>query len=73
MGMLRLATKASDGKANLHQGAIGVGLDIATGYALHAVQHNKLVTHHPDTGANLSTSRSPTGRSSCCSPRSATR
>ncbi len=54
MGMLRLATKASDGKANLHQGAIGVGLDIATGKALAAVQHNDLVTRHPDTGADLS-------------------
>ncbi len=54
MGMLRLATRASDGKANLHQGAIGVGLDIATGRAIRAVQHNMLVTHHPDTGADLS-------------------
>jgi len=54
MGMLRLATKESDGKANLHQGAIGVGLDIATGHALRAVQHNNIVTHHPDTGADLS-------------------
>ena len=27
MAMLRLATTASDGKANLHQGAVGVGLD----------------------------------------------
>ena len=53
MGMLRLATKSSDGKANLHQGAIGVGLDIATGQAIQAVQHNQLVTHHPDTGALL--------------------
>ena len=49
MAMLRLATKKSDGKANLHQGAVGVGLDIATGRALNAVQHSKPVTHHPDT------------------------
>jgi len=54
MGMLRLATRSSDGKANLHQGAIGVGLDVATGRAIRAVQHNELVTHHPDTGADLS-------------------
>lgn len=53
MGMLRLATKASDGKANLHQGAIGVGLDISTGDAIQAVMHERLVTHHPDTGADL--------------------
>jgi len=38
MAMLRLATHASDGKANLHQGAIGVGLAIATGQCTSAVQ-----------------------------------
>ena len=53
MAMLRIATKASDGKANLHQGAIGIGLDIATGRALQAVEGNRVVTHHPDTGADL--------------------
>jgi alpha-L-glutamate ligase-like protein len=49
MAMLRLATHASDGKANLHQGAVGVGLDIATGRALKAVQFSKPVNLHPDT------------------------
>ena len=53
MAMLRLATKKSDGKANLHQGAVGVGLDIATGRALKAVQHSLPITHHPDTGYPL--------------------
>lgn len=53
MGMLRLATHQSDGKANLHQGAVGVGLDLATGKATLAVQHNKRVTQHPDTGRPL--------------------
>ncbi|MCP5178610.1 MAG: alpha-L-glutamate ligase-like protein [Pseudomonadales bacterium] len=53
MGMLRLATHQSDGKANLHQGAVGVGLDLATGKATMAVQHNQRVTHHPDTGQPL--------------------
>ncbi len=53
MGMLRLATRASDGKANLHQGAVGVGLDLATGQAISAVQHDLPVTHHPDTGADF--------------------
>ena len=54
MGMLRLATKASDGKANLHQGAIGVGLDIGSGRAIAAVQYDKPIEIHPDTGAALS-------------------
>ncbi|WP_204114619.1 alpha-L-glutamate ligase-like protein [Shimia biformata] len=53
MAMTRLSTAASDGKANLHQGAVGVGLDIATGRALRAVQFDKPVTTHPDTGADL--------------------
>lgn len=54
MAMLRLATHASDGKANLHQGAVGVGLDITTGRAISAVQHNQIITHHPDTNKVLS-------------------
>jgi alpha-L-glutamate ligase-like protein len=53
MGMMRLATHASDGKANLHQGAVGVGVDIATGRSVAAVKNNQLVTHHPDTGVSL--------------------
>ncbi|MDX7889259.1 sugar-transfer associated ATP-grasp domain-containing protein, partial [Aeromonas caviae] len=31
MAMMRLSTSASDGKANLHQGAVGVGLCLRTG------------------------------------------
>lgn len=53
MAMLRLSTHASDGKANLHQGAIGVGLDIATGECVHAVQHSRRILNHPDTGVAL--------------------
>lgn len=53
MAMIRLSTHASDGKANLHQGAVGVGLDMKTGHAVRAVQFGKAVTHHPDTGQDL--------------------
>lgn len=53
MAMLRLATKASDGKANLHQGAIGVGLDIGNGHGLNAVQFNRPISNHPDMGLAL--------------------
>ena len=49
MAMTRLSTKASDGKANLHQGAVGVGLHIPTGMPIQAVQFNKIVERHPDT------------------------
>jgi alpha-L-glutamate ligase-like protein len=54
MAMIRLSTSASDGKANLHQGAVGVGIDIATGTALKAVQFGRPITRHPDTGKDLS-------------------
>lgn len=54
MAMLRLSTKASDGKANLHQGAVGVGLDIGSGRALKAVQFNRPILLHPDTGVPVS-------------------
>jgi len=53
MAMLRLPTKKSDGKANLHTGGIGVGIEIKTGRTTHAVQHNHPVTKHPDTGGLL--------------------
>jgi len=49
MAMLRLSTKESDGKANLHQGAVGVGIDIKTGRAINAVMNGKKVSFHPDT------------------------
>lgn len=55
MAMTRLSTADSDGKANLHQGAVGVGIDIGTGTALKAVQFGRPVTHHPDTEKELAT------------------
>lgn len=54
MAMLRLTTHASDGKANLHQGAVGIGIDIGSGSALHAVQYGETVSHHPDTRKTFS-------------------
>lgn len=59
MAMMRLSTAASDGKANLHQGAVGVGIDIATGKAISAVQFNRPVEVHPDTEVLLSTLEIP--------------
>ena len=59
MAMIRLSTSMSEGKANLHKGAVGVGLDIKTGEAISAVQFNRPVTHHPDTGAQFSELKVP--------------
>ncbi len=49
MAMVRLPTRLSSGKANLHLGAIGAGVDIASGTTLTAVFRNDVVTEHPDT------------------------
>ena len=59
MAMTRLSTSSSDGKANLHQGAVGVGMDIVTGKALRAVQNGRPLDYHPDTGAKLSELKIP--------------
>lgn len=54
MSMVRLPTRQSDGKANLHQGAVGSGIEIATGRTLPAVgAGNVVVDEHPDTGAAI--------------------
>lgn len=53
MAMTRLPTRRSDGKANLHQGAIGAGIDLTTGKTLAAVMNASIVTVHPDTGGNV--------------------
>lgn len=49
MAMVRLPTKASDGKANLHRGAIGAGIVISTGRTTSAVMGRSVLTKHPDT------------------------
>ena len=54
MAMVRLPTRLSDGKANLHQGAVGVGIEIATGQTLTGVWQNRMVAEHPDFGVALS-------------------
>lgn len=54
MAMSRLPTKISDGAANLHKGAIGLGLSLQDGSALQAVWKGRVIEHHPDTGADLS-------------------
>lgn len=50
MAMLRLPTKESDGKANLHLGAVGVGLDIGSGTATHIVHKNRIIDEVPGVG-----------------------
>jgi len=53
MAMLRLPTKESDGKANLHMGGIGVGIDIASGITTNAIQNDKLIESLPEANFPL--------------------
>lgn len=54
MAMLRLPTVSSAGKANLHMGGIGVGVDMCTGQTLNkGVRYNNFIDRHTDTGAKF--------------------
>ncbi|MDQ3002754.1 MAG: hypothetical protein M3Y08_16010 [Fibrobacterota bacterium] len=53
MSMLRLPTKKSGGTANLHQGGVGVGIEISTGRTLRAVCRGDSLLKHPDSGRAL--------------------
>lgn len=51
--MVRLPTRLSDGKANLHQGAVGAGVDLATGHTVDGVWLDRALDLHPDSGNPL--------------------
>lgn len=51
MAMLRIPTAQSRGKANVHLGGIGIGIDIATGKTTHAVQSGRVVKELPHGGS----------------------
>lgn len=53
MSMTRIPTRQSEGKANLHQGAVGVAIDIATGVTTHACFFGQPIDRHPDSGILL--------------------
>ena len=53
MAMLRLPTKESGGRANLHQGAIAVGIDITTGITTRGYWHGKYIYYKPNTKRKL--------------------
>lgn len=49
LAMARVPTRASDGRANLHQGAIGLGVDIETGVVERARLRGRPIDVHPDS------------------------
>ncbi|MFA6814180.1 MAG: sugar-transfer associated ATP-grasp domain-containing protein [Patescibacteria group bacterium] len=54
MAMLRLPTEESGGRANVSQGAIAVGIDIASGITTYAVAHKKQnINYLPGTKKKL--------------------
>jgi alpha-L-glutamate ligase-like protein len=53
MAMLRLPTRVSRGRANLHQGAVGVGIHLVTGRTFGGVYRNRAVTVHPETALSV--------------------
>lgn len=60
MAMLRLPTPKSEGRANLHQGAIAAGADIATGITTHAITGDgQPLTILPDSKKKLHGIRIP--------------
>ncbi len=46
--MIRLPTRASDGRANLHMGGMAAGIDLVTGVTTHGVLRGQTITRHPD-------------------------
>lgn len=59
MAMVRLPTRQSDGKANLHKGAVGAGIDMGSGCTLGGVCQNVAAPEHPDTGNPVTGVRIP--------------
>lgn len=60
MAMLRLPTKESGGRANITQGAIAVGIDMASGITTYAIAHkNQPIKFLPGTKRKLNGIRIP--------------
>lgn len=53
LAMVRVPTRRSDGRANLHQGGIGLAVDLRSGEVQRARMSDRRVSHHPDSGAPL--------------------
>lgn len=53
MGMVRIPTRASGGRANLHQGGLGVAMDLETGRTFRAVSKGVSIWRHPETDGAL--------------------
>ena len=59
LAMMRLPTNASDGRANLHQGALGAAVDLDSGCVTRALFKGREISEHPDTGHDLTGAEVP--------------
>jgi len=50
MAMVRVPTRESRGKANLHMGGLGLGVDLSKGEITHMTAYNRIIRDHPDFG-----------------------
>ncbi len=53
LSMIRVPTAESGGRANLHQGGLGIAVDLASGRTSRALHHGRPVERHPESGAPL--------------------
>jgi len=53
IAMVRVPTAQSGGRANLHQGGLGLGIDLDTGKTTRALHRGRSVTTHPESGRPL--------------------
>ena len=53
LSMLRVPTEKSDGKANLHQGGLGIGINMETGKLKMGYDGNQYYSSHPDSNSPI--------------------
>lgn len=59
MAMLRMPNDRSEGKANLHMGAIGIGIDLSNGKLKMGYDGKKHINKHPDSKIRFEGKRIP--------------
>ena len=59
MSMLRIPTDRSNGKANLHQGGLGIGIDTELGVLMQAFDGTAYHDVHPDNGNSIKGKKIP--------------
>lgn len=53
VAMVRVPTRESGGRANLHQGGLGLAIDLDRGTTFRAVYRGRSIERHPETGGAL--------------------